>query len=223
MRNNHLLLVVSIFMVLSMVSCEKNKPVRDLGQVAQAVDLGLSVRWASWNVGAQAPDEPGAYLAWGETEDKKVYTWTTYKFFHAADTSMTKYYSSDNKRLLEFEDDAARRHWGGTWRIPTEDEWRELIDKCTWFREGDAFRVTGPSGHSILLPMGGVYRPSSWNYDASGSIMFNRNSLGAYWCADIGTINLMNARSVEFGPDSKPSTSGTRRPSGLNVRPVCVK
>ena len=105
----------------------------------RAIDLGLSVKWASCNVGATAPEEYGGYYAWGETEEKSDYNWITYKHCNGSnETTMTKYCTDssygtvDNKTTLEQEDDVATVKWGGNWRIPTREELQELIDKCTW-------------------------------------------------------------------------------------------
>lgn len=86
----------------------------DLPDCMEAVDLGLSVKWATCNVGAKSPDDFGDYFAWGETEQKKIYNWSTYKWCEGKDSTITKYcnhvvYGSmvDNKIILEPEDDAA--------------------------------------------------------------------------------------------------------------------
>ena len=90
------------------------------------VDLGLSIKWATCNVGASSPEEYGDYFAWGETEPKSIYDWSTYKYCNGSETTLTKYnYSNiygtvDNKTTLEMSDDAARANWGGGWRMPTE-------------------------------------------------------------------------------------------------------
>ena len=92
------------------------------------VDLGLSVLWAAYNVGASSPEEYGGYYAWGETENKTIYNWNTYKWCMGDYTNITKYGESstygiiDYKRVLELDDDAAHVNWGGNWRMPTAEE-----------------------------------------------------------------------------------------------------
>ena len=116
--------------------------------VPDAVDLGLSVKWASANLGAAEPDEAGGYFAWGETAPKAgVYDGKSYKFgeymnemtkynfytvLSSTLRSLTKVYPVDCKLTLEPEDDAAAVLLGGGWRMPTADELWELKTKCTW-------------------------------------------------------------------------------------------
>ena len=101
------------------------------------VELGLSVKWATQNVGAVLPEGYGDYFAWGETTTKSYYG-DNYKWCNGSWDNFTKYNTSskygtvDNKTRLELEDDAARANWGGAWRMPTEKEWTELHDKCAW-------------------------------------------------------------------------------------------
>ncbi len=88
-------------------------------KAAEPVDLGLSVLWASWNVGAECPEDYGNYYAWGEIEEKCIYDWSTYKWCNGSDKSMTKYCTNssygtvDGKTILEPEDDVAHVLWGG--------------------------------------------------------------------------------------------------------------
>ena len=104
------------------------------------VDLGLSVKWATCNVGATTPEGYGDYFAWGETQPKTTYNWSTYKYCNGSYYTLTKYcvdYSYgtvDNKTTLELTDDAARVNWGGKWRMPTKAEYNELKNSsnCTW-------------------------------------------------------------------------------------------
>ncbi|MBO5586264.1 MAG: hypothetical protein J5914_01035 [Prevotella sp.] len=133
------------------------------------VDLGLSVKWATCNVGASQPYEYGDYFAWGETEAKSDYTWSTYKY-GTSSTSLTKYCTSssygtvDNKTTLEAADDAATANMGGKWRMPTKAEQDELRTQCTWtwqakgnteFNGVAGYKVTGTNGKSIFLPAAG--------------------------------------------------------------------
>ena len=102
--------------------------------VTGAVDLGLSVKWASFNVGATAPEEYGDYFAWGETESKTDYSWSSYKWCNGDYNKLTKYClgdqsyywngegTPDGKTVLDPEDDPAITNWGGTWRTPTDAE-----------------------------------------------------------------------------------------------------
>ena len=129
------------------------------------VDLGLSVKWATCNIGASSPEEYGDYFAWGETEPKNVYDWSTYKWCNGSQNTLTKYCTKreygvvDNKTALELEDDAAHVNWGGEWRMPTKAELEELRTKCTWLPakiNGVSGReITGPNGNTLFLPYSG--------------------------------------------------------------------
>ena len=97
------------------------------------VDLGLSVLWAKCDLGASGPGKEGDLYAWGETSPKSAYTWETYKWCLGGPESLFKYTleldcsQPDGKQTLEREDDAAAVNLGGQWRMPTGDEWGELI------------------------------------------------------------------------------------------------
>ena len=187
----------------------------------EAIDLGLSVKWASCNVGATAPEEYGGYYAWGETEEKSDYTWSTYKHCNGTVTSMTKYCKSssygtvDNKTTLEPADDVATVKWGGSWRMPTIKEQQELIDNCTgtWttLNGVNGYRVTGPNGNSIFLPAAG-YR--------YGSEVRSQGSYGYYWSSSLDSSNGINAYSLGINITLYNWDSYVRR-HGRTVRPVC--
>lgn len=111
----------------------------------EEVDLGLSVKWASFNVGATKQEQAGYYYAWGETTPKRNYSWNNYKFWisGSSDSSnviiskyntLSKYGDVDYKKVLEANDDVAHVQWGGNWRMPTIAEYQELINNCTWTR-----------------------------------------------------------------------------------------
>ena len=137
------------------------------------VDLGLSVKWATCNVGASKPEEYGDYFAWGETQPKNTYDWSTYKWCNGSYDTQTKYCTKssygtvDNKTQLELSDDAARANWGGSWRMPTDAEMTELREQCTWTWTTQngvyGYKVTskksGYTNKSIFLPAAG-YRSS---------------------------------------------------------------
>ena len=153
----------------------KKKPTATSGSINghEWIDLGLSVKWATCNVGASSPSGYGNYYAWGETSTKSTYTEensTTY------DNSSYNYNIGGNSST-----DAARANWGGTWRLPTETEFQELIDKCTWTwtTQGshNGYRVTGPNGNSIFLPAAGCREETSLD---------DVGSYGLYWTSSPG-------------------------------------
>lgn len=94
------------------------------------IDMGLSVKWASTNLGASALEEVGDSFAWGEVEPKTSFAWEYYKWCEGSKDTITKYTKADGKTVLEPEDDAAHVILGGNWRMPTNEEFRELFDNC---------------------------------------------------------------------------------------------
>lgn len=148
------------------------------------VDLGLSVKWATCNVGAAKPEDYGAYYAWGEVVSKPIFYLWNYKYGTDAANKYTKYCTdsirgyngfTDGKTVLELEDDAAHVNWGGSWRMPTKDEWQELKDNCTWTFESingiNGIRVTsnkpGFTDRSIFLPAAGDQSSGSLNFSGN--------------------------------------------------------
>lgn len=187
----------------------------------EAVDLGLSVKWASCNIGASKPEEYGNYYAWGETETKSTYNLYTYKWCNGTNNSLTKYNTSssygtvDNKTKLENSDDVARVKLGGKWRMPTDAEWTELRNKCTWTwttQNGvNGRRVTGPNGNSIFLPAAGF---RDW------ASLGDAGSCGIYWSSSLYTDVPDTAWFVYFYSDFVYRSCGIYRCDGLSVRPV---
>ena len=181
----------------------------------EVVDLGLSVKWRSMNVGASKPEDYGNYYAWGETTTKSSYSWSNYKFGHSQTGEFSKYDTgpyTDNKTVLDPEDDAATVNLGDGWRMATYKEWKELREQCTWTwttRNGvKGMQVTGPSGKSIFLPAAG------W-YDTS---LENRGSYGSYWTASLGGVQGM-ASAVDF-ISSGFDIAVIARCQGNSIRPV---
>ena len=186
------------------------------------VDLGLSVKWATCNVGASSPEEYGDYYGWGETETKSYYDWSAYKWCKGSQSTLTKYCTNssygtlDNKTVLEPEDDVAHVKWGGNWRMPTEAEITELLQNCawTWTTQGgtNGCKVTSnKNGNSVFLPAAGYcngVRVDVWGY------------YGLYWSSTLSTTGGTGAWGVHFESDGPRMTSGVR-PAGFPVRPVC--
>ena len=150
------------------------------------VDLGLpsGTLWATCNVGATAPEEYGDYFAWGETEPKEEYDWNNYKWCNGSENTMTKYCSNssfgivDNKTELDPEDDAAYVNWGPSWRMPTHEQQKELLDNCTW--EWTAYfgvtgcLFTGPNGNTLFFPGAGYHYYDIWSGNDDGGICWSR-------------------------------------------------
>ena len=203
-------------------------PIRESvgGMVGEAVDLGLSVKWASWNVGASSPEEYGSYFAWGETEDNWNFDMLTYKWTNDDGETMTKYNTDpncgpvDNKTVLEPEDDAAHVHWGEGWRMPTFEEFQELVQNCsvTYVTDASGIKIgcrfsgkkEGYTDRSIYLPCAQLHS----GYSFSEGAFYWTSSLYYGWYA----------KSFELGTGYFSSYSfreNTFRSEGLSIRPVC--
>ena len=188
----------------------------------QVVDLGLSVMWADMNIDAYRPWEKGNLYAWGEIEPKESYWWNSYKFYHEGTSKLTKYCNdeiygyeefTDNLTTLEPEDDVAHVKWGGGWRIPSKDEFIELMDttKCSWFYTAEhgmsGYRIQSKkNGNSIFMP------------DASDS---HGCEGGLYWCSNIDTTCAPCAPHLYFNKQRNIiCISVYTRVYGLTIRPV---
>ena len=195
----------------------------------KAVDMGLSVKWCSCNVGATRPEEYGNHYAWGETTTKELYDWSTYTLCNGAASTLTKYclekYSGtvDNKTVLEKVDDVAAQVLGGNWRMPTEAEAQELMntDNCTWTwctENGvNGCRFTSKkTGNSIFLPAGGNYG------GIVGKGLVYQGERGFYWTSSLSTDHDDSNHAMEFyfGSNWVDCTFGGRC-VGKSVRPVC--
>ncbi len=184
-----------------------------------AVDLGLSVKWACCNVGADVPEGYGGYYAWGETEEKSSYTYKTYKYWSDKDGDGnwdSGEYQNIGSNISGTSYDVAHVKWGGSWRMPTLDEIKELCNKCTWqwttVNGVNGQKVTGPNGNSIFLPAAGLRYGTGVDY---------RGSDGGYWSGTLYESSSGSACYLYF-------FSGRldwyydyyRRLDGFTVRPV---
>ena len=190
------------------------------------VDLGLSVKWATMNIGANAPEEYRDLFAWGEVEGyddgKSVFDWETYKWCDSTATTLTKYNYDPNygktDNLLELlpEDDAAYVQWGENWRIPVfnPDVW-ELRTRCTWTKTVlnniVGYKVTGPNGNSIFLPTSGWIHNDSFGGIGRG---------GDYWSRSLNPDNPSYAYGFWFFDDGLGWATRFPRDFGRRIRPV---
>ncbi len=218
------LVAICVMVGVVFAGCEQNDSMSLNHNGHEYVDLGLSVKWATCNVGASKPEEYGDYFAWGEIEPKKVYDLSTYKWCNGSQNTLTKYCTNctdaqcgtvDGKKQLELSDDAARANWGGSWRMPTEEEQRELINNCTWTwttQNGvNGCKVTSnKNGKSIFLPAAGV---------CIGSSLKSAGSNGNYWSSSLQgyPTRASNFTLNVFGVID----DGGSRTCGESVRPVC--
>ena len=185
-----------------------------------AVDLGLSVKWASCNVGATVPEEYGGYYAWGETEEKSNYTPLTYKYHLGDLDSDGNYYESNEYQNIGINIsgtsyDVAHVKWGGSWRMPTLDEIKEFCNKCSWewtsVNGVSGQKVTGPNGNSIFLPAAG---------DRQGTDFRSPGSLCDYWSATLYENFSGSAYGLSFNSLGSYWHDWYGRDYGRTVRPV---
>ncbi|MBQ9076716.1 MAG: hypothetical protein IJY31_02600 [Muribaculaceae bacterium] len=154
----------------------------------QEVDLGLSVNWAGWDIGASSPEETGALFRWAEIEEQENPKIEDYFLYIAESASKPwKYdYADLRYNISGTQWDVARKQWGGSWRMPTRKEAEELADKCTWemlsYNNVKGFKITGPNGNSIFMPM--TYMESDttmYAYRFTGTdAQTDRQSMGVY-------------------------------------------
>ena len=211
------------------------------------VDLGLNsgLLWAKCNMGTTKPTQLGDYYAWGETSTKKKYSAETYKHYKWADYKLKrikKYNAEDGKTVIDPDDDAARVNLGVGYRIPTQEDWKELLDECNWqavtitlpeiMNPSQAktiarWKVTGPSGNSIILPMTGGFEFAGGysKKDKNNTYYTTANLSPAEKLPDDDKYREAVALTWSFFAESDGSVkypwfASTRRVFGIVVRPV---
>ena len=184
---------------------------------ATSVDMGDGNRWATKNVGADKTEEYGGYFAWGETQTKESYNWSTYKYGTGFD-NITKYNTTDGKTVLEAGDDAAKVNMGSNWRMATDDEWTWLRKNCTWtwcLMNGVTgivvtSRIIGYESSALFLPAAG------WSVDQH---INGEGTNGSYWSSThLGTVD-GTSYDAEFTSSNLFRVNATRY-AGRSVRAV---
>ena len=186
-------------------------------EIGEAVDLGLSVKWRSCNIGASSTKDYGGYFAWGEITQKDIYDFSSYLWRSNSGSGYSRYNSSDGRFLLEETDDVASVKLGSDWWIPTFDEWVELRDKCQWrwtsvngtWGYKITSKVAGYTNNSIFLPAAGY-----WNGAAPSG-----NGIGFYWSSNLDTNSANGAWSYYFN-STNPIWFSSSRHIGMSIRPV---
>lgn len=210
------------------------------------VDLGLGsgLLWAKCNLGTTEPTELGDYYAWGETSTKKKYYSDNYKHFKIdGGIKVLKYNEKDGKTVLDLNDDAARANIGAGYRIPTKEDWEELLEDCKWEAVTTTlseiidpsqtkviarWKVTGPSGNSIVLPMTSGFRGDGWGVQPDNDTYYTTANL---YPADelsdkdkyqkaVALTWPMFAKETSSGGIKEPSFKSIYRDFGVVIRPV---
>ena len=176
------------------------------------VDLGLSVNWGNMNIGATKPEEFGGYYAWGEIETKAKYTIATYKYYNTNTSTYTEI--GDDISKNETYDVAYKTN--NSMCMPTEKQFKELIDKCTWTKKTvnnvSGWEVKGPNGNTIFLPINGCYTESD---------KVSYTTYGYYWSSTDYASNNHQARTLRV--TTKPEFYTMYKRTGAAIRPVSVK
>lgn len=213
------------------------------------VDLGLpsGILWGKYNLGTTDPTKAGDYYSWGEISTKKEYD-TNYKFYGKSSITdgLTKYNRKDGKTVLELEDDAANVVLGVGYRIPTKEDWQELLDECKWEAETytlpiewdpaqtkiiKQWKVTGPNGNYITLPNSNGVKYKK-GYDEEAYTFYTTSTLHPYNNPEpfYDYLNYMDAWSLRWPIIAKETSDGNiekpylddelRRMCGFVIRPV---
>ena len=205
------------------------------------VDLGLpnGTKWATTNVGATSPEDYGLFFAWGETTGytssiagktpygigytgytDHSFKWESYSLYGGDRFTMTKYNEDDYYVTLESSDDAATVNWGSPWRMPTYDEWQELVDytdkEWTTINGVNGYKFMKTSDHSvyIFLPAAGLRETTNLN---------RQGSFGLYWSSSVYESMYSDAYYLYFDSDDSPYTEYFERFNGFSVRPVLAQ
>lgn len=193
------------------------------------VQMGSGQMWATCNLGAVLPEDPGDTYAWGEIETKDEYYWDNYRWMESGRYDgkyINKYqfpdgnldacwydngvFSGDGRGVLQYSDDAARQNWGRSWRIPTRSDWEWLRENCDWVWDSEKkgywaiSQVSGYVGNRIFLP-------------ATRSL--DDNPYGIYWSSTINGYNSTLASMMYLSQSMRTSTSGDRC-LNHSIRPV---
>ena len=189
-------------------------------RVGEEVDLGLpsGTKWASWNLGANAPEEYGDCYAWADLEERSSYTWSSYIYAKDTDNDgeILNHEIENIGNIYGTEKDIAHVMWGDGWRLPTAEELDELRTKCSWewtTQNGVSGRkVTGPNGNSIFLPAAGFR-------DEGG--LRKETAQGYYWTGSLDTaLNVYHRAYRLYFCQSYVRTETTERYIGGSIRPV---
>lgn len=183
----------------------------------ECVDLGLSVKWAAWNVGARKPEDYGGYYAWGEIEEKASYSKANYVHYDP----YAGLYSDIGVDISGTEYDVAAVKWGDGWRMPTMEELQELASACTWTKTNvggvNGHNIEGPSGNSIFIPNTGYWQGTA-KYFADD---YMDGNFGYCWSATLSHDNAKEAYILNCGGGvGEVVCKYWDRRLGLPVRPV---
>lgn len=209
-----LLLALFSFMACCVMSCNSDEP-ENPGDTDESnyVDLGLSVKWAKCNIGANSPEEIGSYFAWGETTTKDEYSEVNY-----FDKSYSNFSNSGRKTICGTTYDIATKRLGKNWRMPTKNQIDELVNSLNWsyttINGIDVLEGIAPNGNSIIFPITGMYAGKS----------IQSKSQGCYWSGELYASANDNSKAsmLSFFKGQSPHSSNYYRYEGMAIRPVYI-
>lgn len=230
-----MLILLSLLLVsFSLYAQTANEKPTPLLNGHEYVDLGLSVKWATCNIGATSIVQHGNLYAWGEIDTKSKYSKETYRYLQIEKVQKNLVYflfkhigdniSGDNRY------DVAQSSWGSHWRLPSADEVKELIDNCT-YKWGTLNGVTGAlftskkNGNSIFFPAGGEELYGKGTGNEVSSLLHGGGDFGSYWTGTIanGCRDLTHVNDLGFAMEVRSasvSCNKNYREYGFSVRAV---
>ncbi|MDO4818942.1 MAG: hypothetical protein Q3994_01020 [Prevotella sp.] len=206
----------------------------------EKIDLGVGIKWASFNISATAPTDYGKYYSWGEIKIKPFYAWESYQWSaDGTESNMTKYNSSDNKHRLTSDDDVASQELGGSWRMPTAEEFDKLISGCYW-QWFENYRNSGVKGYVVFKAKNNEDRgkrnsetiSATYSLDndthiflpaagyASKDEFDDIGSNGNYWTSSLSPSASNSAHYIYFDSENIEAGECEKRYYGQSIRPV---
>ncbi len=207
----------------------------------EKIDLGVGIKWASFNISTNAPADYGKYYSWGEIQTKSFYAWDSYRWSaDGTESNMTKYNSVDNKNCLTSDDDVASHELGGSWRMPTAEEFDKLISCCYW-QWLENYKDSGVKGYVVFKAKnegdGGkrnvetIFASYSLDDDvhiflpaagyASKDALNDIGSNGNYWASSLFPSTSSSAYYIYFDSENIEAGECEKRYYGQSIRPVC--
>lgn len=179
-----------------------------------AVDLGLpsGTKWANTNLAVSESNIYGGYYSWGETSEKSSYSWSDYQY----GTSDLNVVDIGNN-ISGTQYDVAQSLLGGSWQMPSYDDFMELLNNCTyeWTTQNDVkggLFTSKINGNTIFLPAGGSW----WDYK-----VHEVGKSGNYWSSSVSAYPEGSAFVLYFDPEGADIDDPAPRADGNNIRPVC--
>lgn len=206
----------------------------------EKIDLGVGVKWASFNISTSVPADYGKYYSWGEIKTKSFHAWESYQWSaDGTESNMAKYNSSDKKNRLASDDDVASQELGGSWRMPTAEEVDKLVSGCYW-QWFENYRNSGVKGYAVFKAkndgdkgkrnsetISATYSPDNDVHIflpaagyASKDEFYDIGSNGNYWTSSLSPSASNSAHYIYFDSENIEVGECEKRYYGQSIRPV---